>query len=167
MLSDFGSDALAIFGAVGTAATLVGLFLTYRQSRDAATAAEAAERAAKEALEADKSQFKRYMVSNAHRYINEAKIFVQKADWHMAAVRMSDLADHAAQVSSTLTQDTGWDGMATELREWEAAFRRISASEISYSRNLQKKWHEFVSRTSESIDRFYGPYNETTGSVRQ
>lgn len=157
LLTDFWRDLTAIASAaitiVGFIVTVVSLVYAIRQIRQTKSAAEAAREAATSALAESRRGFQRYAAANAHRFVNEAKIHVENKSWAMAALRLSDLADQAAQLASI---EAAWIQLAEELREWEATSRRVAAGELK--RFAANKWFEFALRLQAKIDSYYGPF---------
>lgn len=158
-LSDHQRDAISLFGALGTIATLVGLYIAYIQLKRVRNAAERAQQAANEAAENSRRQFSRYTISNAHRFMHEATIYVDASAWKLAAIRLDDLADQAAQVAQALGQtDPEWEESVNDLRSWSAAFRRIDSGK-KFAPSQRNKWDEFAPTMQKRIDAYHGPFS--------
>jgi hypothetical protein len=144
-MSEGWRDAVSITSLV---ATIVGLWYAIVQIRRTKSAANAAREAADKALAESRRSYHRYTLANAQRFIKEAKIHVENKTWALAAFRLNDLADQAAQL---VGEDPEWRLFANELREWEATCQ-------GQARGLKKtftvlKWSEFTRRLQSLSDK--------------
>jgi len=150
ILTDLWRDVVSILGFIVTTAGLVYAILQIRKTK---SAAEAAEAAARSALAESQRNFQRYAAGNAHRFINEAKLHVDRQEWEKAATRLNDLADQAAQLGDV---DEDWRQLADELRTWASICTRHAAG--SKAKFVRNKWTTFSVRLQAKIDRYHGPF---------
>ena len=160
-LPSFLIDVFTLFGVLGTAATLIGLWLTYEQLKRTTKVAEAARDAALLAEVKDRQQFAGFVVGSCHRLVNEAKIFVDASRWELAAIRVADLADSFVQLgrSADVSISSCEDSIA-QLREWESTFRKQSPGK-SLNPNSAKKWTAFLVLIQSQIDKTHGPFGKS------
>src|SRR5260370_18879872 len=127
-MTESASEFIAIAGflasIIGFLATLVSLYYAIRQVREAKCAAEAARDAANAVLAESKQNYLRYVVGSSHRFLNEAIIHIGNQAWHLAAVRMDDLADQIAQLANL---DPQCQRLVDELRTWAMTTRRLTS----------------------------------------
>jgi hypothetical protein len=150
LLSEGVRDILALVGFV---ATIAGLAYAIIQIRKTKSAAEAARQAADVAADESRKAYRRHVGSHSHRFINEAKIHVENQAWNLAAARLSDLADQAAQLSHATPE---WKAVGAEIREWESRCLRLASG--AKKRFLPEKWTEFLVLVQARVDDVYGPF---------
>lgn len=156
LLSNTTRDVLAVFGALGTVATLTALAIAIWQIVKTKAIAIAAREAATSATDANRRQFSRYVVSNANRLLQLAKIYVDAQEWRSAALRVSDLAEQVDQIAQVATLEIGsWTDLAGDLRGWEDVFRALVAGKKAFARN---KWNSDLRRISGMLAAFHGPF---------
>jgi hypothetical protein len=131
-LNPFWRDVWAVVGGAGVLATLIGLWLTWRQLRKTQTAASAAADAALQSRQA----YDRLLLALAHRATSEAKLTVVQRNWVAASLKATDLADLLSQLSE---QDEELLGLSAAMREAGHVFARIEQGTISFH-GLRKKW---------------------------
>jgi hypothetical protein len=123
-LAEFWNNVIAVGGfiltAVGFVVTVLSLIYAIRQIKETKSAATAARDAATAALAESRRYFQRYVAANCHRYVHEVIIHVENKEWHLAALRLDDLADQVAQLSS---EDHAWQRFVDELRTWRALLK--------------------------------------------
>lgn len=146
---------MTLFGAIGTVATLIGLWLTYRQSKEAQSAAQAARAAAEKAELECRRQSTAFFAASAHRILREAKMHVQHLNWEAAVMRVGDLADQLAQLENALGVDAHQATLVSDARGWESTFSRIASGEIKFTRASQIKWRKSSDEIAAKIDRHH------------
>lgn len=162
-LSQWFVDFTVIFGVVGTAATLLGLWLTWQQVQETKKAAEAARDAALATAAADRNEFARFAITGCHRLIGEAKLYVDLRQYDLAALRSADLADQMASVGrSAPNLLPGWESRVETLRNWEGTLKSAALNQTPLRDNSVKKWREFVRQLYATIDPVHGPFNTIT-----
>lgn len=155
-LSDVCRDIISIGGFL---LTFAGLLYTIRQVWLAKTAAEAAKEAADQSLSESRKGFLRYIAANAHRYINEAKRSVESRQWTQAALRLNDLADQLAQLS---TLSPSFKRQVAGVRKWEHKCSQLAAGG-SEPLGIEK-WKSFCVSLQKAIDKVHGPFAEGESS---
>src|SRR5437016_4009539 len=150
MLSDVWRDIISIGGF---ALTFAGLLYTMRQVWLAKTAAEAARTAATKTLIEARTNFEKYVASNAHRFIHEAKAHIEAAQWALAALRLNDLADQLAQLG--LFRPALWE-FVSAVRERAGLRSRLASGELPVFNT--RKWLAFSVTLQSAIDAVHGPY---------
>jgi hypothetical protein len=143
-LSNGWRDALAVAGFVGVLLTVFGLWYSIRSLDLAAkqldrtrSANEAATAAAIEAIKQSRRQYDLHLVNQAHALISATKIYVDQSNWHLAAMRLSDIADALTHLG---IGDQSWTDMAKRTRTMEYTFNRIAAGEIPSQKSMMAKW---------------------------
>ncbi len=154
-LSLFWQDTLTIIGGAGFVLTAIGVWIACLQMARTTTANQAATKAAVNALAEGRDQYNRYVIAQASRLASEARLYVKKQEWSIAAIRLSDLADLLLQVAG---DDTSWANMAKRLHAMEGSFDRIQIGEITYSDGLKGKWRKLQRELRLKIGENFGPY---------
>ena len=161
-LSPFATDAIALLGAAGSALTAIGLAIAIWQLWANRKAQERVAEAVERAMEEQRRGFDRFVVAHAQRCWADAQRHVEQEAWRQAAMRLSDLAQYATQISQVATVDRqrkDWAVEATELRKWVTAAQR-AANGKNFTAT---KWLGFVESFSGRLDNFVGPYNAEQG----
>lgn len=153
-------NAFAILASVGTIATVIALFIGLWQLRKVKTAAQSAAHAAERAADELKKNYRQFIAGMAQRNLTELKLYVSNERWDLAATRVADLADQAAQMVSVQNQDETWKDTCQQLRQWEGTFRRVSSDEITFNKSVSKKWTEFSLTLASLLDDTFGPFQE-------
>jgi len=150
LLSEAWRDIIALGSLV---VTVIGFILAYWQIRKTKTAAYAAREAANRSYEETRSQYHRYVLSNASRLLTETRAYAASEHWDKTVLRLRDLAEQISQLAAT---DDDWPSLMEELRKWEA---RLSASD---SPKVSKKtWADLMTRLQAKIDSRQGPFKNT------
>lgn len=149
-MTDFWRDLIAVASVF---VTLVGFILALWQLRKTRSAAEKAREAAERSREESRRDYHRYVVANLPRLLDGAKRFVDANDWQGAILRLSDIAEHVAQLADL---DGDWNTLAPESRIWEDTLRAVARGSIKEI--PPKKWKEFVLRLHTKIDQYHGPF---------
>lgn len=157
-------DIATAFGVLGTIATLIGLWWTWWQVRETKRAAEAARDAALSTAAAARAEYARFVVSICHRFVAEAKIQVENANFALAAIRCSDLADQFAMIKQS-TPDflANLEPNIEKLRSWEATLGDIASSSNAMSPDRRRKWNKFLRELQVVIDQVHGPFGMAKG----
>jgi hypothetical protein len=142
-----------VLSAIGFLATLFSLWYAIRQVKKAKSAAEAARDAAQATLAQSKQQFVRYVAGNSQRFVNEVIIYIRNRAWHLAALRLNDLADQLAQMAIF---DPECQRFVEGLRTWSATLHRLDRGEIT--RFAATRWADFLLALHAKIDSYYGPF---------
>ncbi len=150
MLSDVWRGIISIGGFL---LTFAGLLYTARQVWLAKDAAEAAKHAANQMLDESRKSFRRYAASNAHRFVNEAKVFIESAEWGFAAMRLSDLADQLGQLGA-LSLSAGQS--AADARKWSGTCGRLASGQLSRFPAL--RWIDFCVGLQSVLDSLHSPF---------
>ena len=164
-LTPWWLDALALVSGIGALISAIGVLIALSQLKRQKRITERLKEAVEDTLEKAKSTFNQYAVSNANRFLNEAKNHVYGEEYAQAAMRIADLADQVSQVAQ-VTDDLVWKNLANELREWEFTFRGINSGReqpLSSSKNLEFKWQKLVKSLHQRIDQNFGPFS---GEIR-
>lgn len=148
-------DALALIGSAGFALTAVGVWLAYRQMQRTTNANQAATSAALKALDEGRKQYNRYVIAQASRLLSEIRVYVKRAEWDIAGLRLSDLADLMVQVAG---DDPEWGTMAERLHGMEGTFDRLQREDLPFSESLKGKWHKLQRELRTKIAQNYGPF---------
>jgi hypothetical protein len=82
---------------------------------------------------------------------------VEKKEWAKASLRMNDVADQVAQLTSL---DPAWGQFVNAVRQWSTTYSRLASEELK--RPLKGKWREFIVELQARIDACHGPF--TTGN---
>lgn len=155
-LSDASRDVFSIFGFVGVLFTIVALIVGIWQLRRTQSAAEAATHAAVKSLRQSRDRYNRYLISQVSKYHKEARLFVTREEWALAAQRVDDVADLITQFSEL---DTEWGELSDRLRRFGDQFVRIAGGEITFSRSIKSNWRKAVAAVSKKISLHHGPYH--------
>lgn len=141
-----------LLNAVGLAATLFSLWLTYLQVLKAKTAAEEAEKAARAARQEARETYFRYSRGLVSRILAELKGLVANERWASAELRMADLAEYFL---STTEQGLAAHELQKRIREWESMFRALA---IGKRRMSQKRWDDFLHDIQKLLDPLHSPF---------
>ena len=156
ILNDFLRDVLSItsllVSLVGFPLTVVSLIYAIRQIREAKTAAVAAKEAANRTLLESESRIIRYALGNAHRFLAEARLYLESSVWKFASLRIGDIADLFSQLTKT---NADFENLLTELRDWQVHLVRVEANKIKFA---TPKWQSFQARLQRIIDEVHGPF---------
>ena len=101
-LSSSTRDTLAIFGAVGTLATLIALLIALHQAHAALDVSRKIRDAVNDTLADYRAAFTRYAAGTAQRFLRDAEQSVQAGQWGDAASRASDLAEVLVTLNGAL-----------------------------------------------------------------
>jgi hypothetical protein len=157
LLSEYGRDIVSISSAVitivGFGLTVVSLIYAIRQIWKTQSAADAALKAANQAVTESRQSFERYTLANALRYFAEAKLYINDSLWDKASLRLNDLSEQTAQLSSV---DPEWKALTVELRKWSNTLAQLSARGSRFS---HRKWSDFTIRFQGKIDEQHGPFS--------
>ncbi len=144
-LNPFWRDVWAVVGVAGVAATLIGLWLTWRQLRKTQTAASAAAEAALRSRDA----YDRLLLALAHRATSEAKLLVIQEMWLAASIKAADLADLLSQLS---VQDEEIVRLSSHMRKAGHSFARIEQGTLTYH-GLKVSWPRDLSAVEAVLTR--------------
>lgn len=150
VMNDFWRDVVSIGSAV---VTVIGLIYAIRQIWKTQSAAEAARESADRAFAESRSQFQRYALTNALRFVAEVKLHVGSRAWELASIRTSDLAEQVSQLSET---EPEWEPIAQDLRKWETEFGRLASGTLKRLRSSAR--HDFLNALQGKIDKQHGPF---------
>lgn len=153
-LTDFWRDLIGVVGVIGVVATIVALLIAVWQLKKTTDANQAATSAALQSLNASKDRYDRYVVAQLSRFNSEARVYVDKEEWFLAALRLDDVADLIAHLDSA---DSEWMLLADDVRSFADKFQRIGAAQIKFIR-LQSKWRNFQSLLSRKISQRHTPF---------
>jgi len=146
-LSDGWRDLITLTGLFATIVTVLAFILAIYQIRKIQSAAEASIQGEKNALTEIRKHYDRFAAANAHHLVRNVKVDVQKQQWDLAAIRLSDLADQLAQLVGT---DESWRSFIDRLRKWEASCHRLAVGKLK--RFSTDKWIEFTGSLQSKID---------------
>jgi len=149
LLSEFWRDVLAVASAIITVLSLLYAILQIRKTKSAAIAAK---EAVEKVHEESQRNFQRYALTNALRFMTEAKVHAESRAWDKAALRLGDLADQAAQLAYF---DEEWKQLAVELRRWEDTMKRVGSQKANLA---PMKWSAFLLRVQLKVDESHGPF---------
>ena len=157
-LNPFWRDVWTVFGAVGVAATLFALALTWRQLRKTQTSAQAAADAARRSREA----YDRLMLSLAHRAASEAKLLVATEQWLAASLKAADLADLLSQLSE---QDDELRELSANMRDSSHSLARVAQGTIKF-RGFQTVWPKHLAAVEAPAHRGTPTLQPSPGRIR-
>ncbi len=163
LLTDFTRDLISITSLVvtviGFPLTVVSLLYAIRQIREAKSAAMAAQEAANRTLKESEFRFVRFAAGNASRFLSETRVHLDNRHWRVASLRAGDLGDLLSQLAR---DGSGFEGLVTELRVWQANLIRVETGDIKFA---DKKWQSFQVRLQRIVDNFHSPFADRSPEV--
>lgn len=157
-LSNGWRDCLAVFGVIGTLASIAGVIYAIVQIKKTKAVADAIKTVTTNMRSATKEDYHRYVVSNAVRCIGEAKAFVEGELWLQASLRLIDIAHQLTQLANVVHDDaTGstWSALTEELHRWSANCQTVA---LKKQRFQTRKWTDFILNLEKTLHRYYGPF---------
>lgn len=160
-LSPLWSDLIAVGGAAGLLLAVISFVAAVVQLNKTKKSIDAANAASREVLENSKNKFLEYIISNSRTVLRELAAAVVARQWGIAALRASDLADQAVQISHTMAVDNDLVIKAvSRLRHWAATFHQIDANGVQWDPHLDKKWQKELLLSNALIDSNFGPFKK-------
>lgn len=158
-LNDGWRDCLAVFGVIGTLASIAGVIYAIVQIKKTKAVADAIKTVTTNMRTATKEDYHRYVVSNAVRCIGEAKAFVEGECWLQASLRLTDIAHQLSQLANIVHDDTAarqtWLRLSEDLHQWSANCQKVASTKQRFQ---TRKWTSFVLDLEKTLHRFYGPF---------
>lgn len=147
-LTQTAHDLIAIVSVFGFALTVIGVWLTWYQMRKATSATQAASNAAVAALAESRGQYNRFLITQLHRLLSEARIYVDCKNWDAAAIRLGDIVELLLHVANT---EPLWSESARNFQAMQLTFQRISQQELNFTKALASKWNRLDRSMRETI----------------